>query len=351
MRLCRPVSPPESLLVLDKNRRNITLELEIPADNRSFNHIATRVKALAPDSEVESLLIDSLKETDVWLRDSYLLLYLNSNSGFRLCKSSKLVAGEGCRVEAVFNLLPYLYLESLDINLLLVYVTRSEYALFEYRGFSVTEIDRGKSEVPKKIRGGGWLGFEENRFRRHADEHIRVHLGRVQEEIERLMDSHNPDGLVMVCPPEMKKTIEQNLNHNVRQKLLFVLEGINIFDVRKLNELLLYRLKEMREAEIGKLIAGADASGKLITDRASAFEVLNMSNIDKLVVPLKPAEDRAYMCAADGLGFATSERCPACGREMDVSGSADLLLVFLALKKGVEVHVSESTGFAAVKLF
>lgn len=351
MRFNKLSRPPEPLLSIGETASKITFGLEVDSGQRSLSSLLTRVKACAPNNQIEESVTDFLRTNDLWLKNNYILLFLNPNGEVVSFKSSRISAGSGCWQDAVYNLIPYLYLENINLHLIVAFITRAEYAIFNYQDHRLSIIEENQSDVPKKIKGGGWLGFEENRIRRHTDEHVREHLEHAFNRIEELMDDGEADGLVLAHPAEMKKMIGAVMRHSLKEKYLFALEGIDLYSPKEMEQMLLQKLKELREEEIKKMIIEAESSNRLVRDRATVLEMLNMGNIGKLILPLKTSDEKAYLCSKDLMISAAHESCPVCVKQMDRRGNVNLLLAVTAIKKGIDVHITEKQSLAAVTLF
>ncbi|MBP1766204.1 MAG: Peptide chain release factor 1 (eRF1)-like protein, partial [Candidatus Aminicenantes bacterium] len=83
----------------------------------------------------------------------------------------------------------------------------------------ISLLDTLKSEVPSRVREGGWQGYESKRIERHIDAHLHDHFKKAALKTFDLFKKNTFDWLFLSCKEEYRSNFEPLLHPYLKERL------------------------------------------------------------------------------------------------------------------------------------
>lgn len=208
---------------------------------------------------------------------------------------------------ATFEILP---------SWILIVLNRAKCSIAKYQGGKLLSYETFKSEVPSKVKKGGWFSLEEKRMRRHIDEHVRWHIKEMFDRAKKISNGFEFDGFIIGTHHHDEEIIKEMMPQKIREKFIdFVnlepgTKEEQVLDV--LNSLFEERRKKYEREKIENLMDAVSSTQKAVLGLTPVLRAANLSAIEELVVTIdfhKPG----FVCKKDGFLKASSGSCEICG--------------------------------------
>lgn len=191
-------------------------------------------------------------------------------------------------------------------------------------GISMGEIkalDEITSDVPGRVREGGFEGTEGKRIERHIDAHLQDHFKKTAQRTFDLHKTHAFEWLFIGCEDNHCADVEAHLHSYLREKVKAKLKAhVNDPAAKVLQEVLETeaRLKKAEEEEtVQKLVAELERGGLAASGLRDTIHRLNQFEVQSLVVThnfSKPGR----ICPAHKILYLDELKCPICDKKTDV---------------------------------
>jgi peptide subunit release factor 1 (eRF1) len=172
-----------------------------------------------------------------------------------------------------------------------------------------------KSEVPSRVREGGWQGYESKRIERHIDAHLHDHFKKASLKTFDLFKKNHFDWLFLGCKEEYRSELEPLLHPYLKERLKGWLKtDSNNTEDRILKQALEMerKLKAEEEAALAQaLVTELEKGGKAVSGMKEVLRKLNTWEVQSLILTRYfVAEGRTcpkcHYLSVDEL------RCPVC---------------------------------------
>jgi peptide chain release factor subunit 1 len=218
---------------------------------------------------------------------------------------------------------------------------RQEARWYEIFMGEITLLESLKSEVPGRVREGGWQGYESKRIERHIDAHLRDHFKRVSLKSFDLFRKNQFDWLFIGCKDEYRSDFEPLLHPYLKERLKGWLKtDSNISQDRILKQALEMEKKlraEEEEALVQSLISELEKGGRAVSGMKEVLRKLNTWEVQSLVLSRHfAAEGRA--CPKCHYLYVDEVRCPVCQVKTEKVEDVVHESVHSALDKKVQVR-------------
>jgi peptide chain release factor subunit 1 len=192
---------------------------------------------------------------------------------------------------------------------------RQEARWYEIFMGEITLLDSLKSEVPGRVREGGWQGYESKRIERHIDAHLRDHFKRAALKTFDLFKKNQFDWLFVGCKEVYRSDFEPLLHPYLKERLKGWLKNdSNISEDRILRQSLEMEKKlkaEEEEALVQSLISELEKGGRAVSGMKEVLRKLNTWEVQSLVLSRHfAAEGKA--CPKCHYLYVDEVRCPVC---------------------------------------
>ena len=223
-------------------------------------------------------------------------------------------------------------------------ISRREARWYEVTMNEIRALDELESDVPSRVREGGFEGTAAKRIERHIDAHLQDHFKRTAQRTFDLSKKHPFDWLFVGCEDNHCPEFEPHLHTYLRDRLKARLKArVGDPPSKVLQEVLEVeaRLKKAEEEEtVQKLVAELERGGLAASGLRDTIHRLNQFEVQSLVVThnfSKPGR----ICPAHRILYLTELKCPICDKKTEVVQDVVDEAIETVLKRGGMVkHVT-----------
>jgi peptide chain release factor subunit 1 len=167
-------------------------------------------------------------------------------------------------------------------------ISRREARWYDVTMNEIRLLDELESDVPGRVRDGGFEGTSAKRIERHIDAHLQDHFKRTAQRTFDLSKKHPFDWLFIGCENNHGPEFEPHLHTYLRDRVKARLKArVGDAPARILAEVLEVeaRLKKAEEAEtVQRLIAELERGGRATSGLRDTIHRLNQYEVQTLVV-------------------------------------------------------------------
>jgi peptide subunit release factor 1 (eRF1) len=208
-------------------------------------------------------------------------------------------------------------------------------------------LDQLQSDVPSKVKKGGFEGTESKRIERHVEAHLLEHFKKVARSTFDLFQAHNFDFLLLGCAEENRTELEYHLHPYLKNKIR---NGLKLRPDASPDQVLqesnkLEKMLKKREEDslLLKFVSELEKGGLAVSGLRNSLRSLNSGEALVLLVS-RDYSSPGRLCPRCRLLYIEEKTCPGCQKPTEAV--VDILdeAVELALdkKSGVK-HISPSS--------
>jgi peptide subunit release factor 1 (eRF1) len=218
---------------------------------------------------------------------------------------------------------------------------RQEARWYEVFMGEIALIDGLRSDVPSRVREGGWKGYDSKRIERHIDAHLHDHFKKAARKTFELFKKNRFEWLFLGCKEECRSEFEPLLHPYLKERLKGWLKT-NSSDTedRILKQALEIEesLKAEEEAELTRtLISELEKGGRAVSGIKDILHKLNAAEVQTLVLTRNFAKE-GKICPKCHFLYVDSLRCPVCQVKTEKVQDVVHESVHAALDKNVRVR-------------
>lgn len=222
-------------------------------------------------------------------------------------------------------------------------VNRREARWYEIHMAEIRLLDSLTSEVPKKVKKGGFEGYESKRIERHIDALLMEHFKKAAQKTFDILKQNHFDWLLLGCDDQFYPQLEPLFHSYVKDKLKGRIKARPRTEApRVLEECLTLEEKLKREEEealVKKFMAELERGGRAVSGLADTLRKLNTFEVQHLLIAHNFSKPGRVCPGCHGL-FSNEEFCPACG--MKTESVADIV------DEAIEVALSRNIPLTQV---
>ncbi len=307
---------------LDTDKRRITKK-EI---NLSFKNLLSKNKARIDDFDLgrekkESLFQDLEKIRRFFNRNS--ISYKSSGLAIFSCSKKDFWRifnlPDPPRNMIVFDHNPYVRPLSAILDeyhsICALLLDRREAIWYEIFMGEISLLQNLITDVPPKVREGGWEGYESKRIERHIATHLHEHFKNTGRLTFDLFKKNHFDWFILGCRDEHWKKFEPLLHPYIKNKLKGrIRTKPNDSPDKVLSESLKLEktLKKKEEDEIvDRLISELEKGGLAVSGVKNTLKKLNRGEVQTLVV-MRNFSKQGRICPKCSFLYLDESRCPSC---------------------------------------
>ena len=192
---------------------------------------------------------------------------------------------------------------------------RQEARWFEIYMGEITPLETLSSDVPGKVRQGGYRGYESKRIERHVEAFVLDHFKKTAQRTFDLFKKDQFDWLFLGCEEESRAEFEPFLHAYLKERLKGRLKskpGDPPDKVLKEAVDLEIKLKQSEEDELVlKLIAELERGGRAVSGVRETLKHINVNDVLALFVTHNFSKDGA-ICPSCRFLYLEEKICPSC---------------------------------------
>jgi peptide subunit release factor 1 (eRF1) len=202
-------------------------------------------------------------------------------------------------------------------------------------------LDELESDVPSRVREGGFEGTSAKRIERHIDAHLQDHFKRTAQRTFDLSKKHPFEWLFIGCEDNHGPDFEPHLHAYLRDRTKARLKArVGDAPAKVLQEVLEVeaKLKKAEEEEtVQKLVAELERGGLAASGLRDTIHRLNQFEVQTLVVThnfSKPGR----ICPTHRILYLTEPKCPICDKKTEIVQDVVDEAIETVLKRGGTVR-------------
>lgn len=176
-------------------------------------------------------------------------------------------------------------------------------------------LERLTSDVPSKVREGGWQGYESKRIERHIDAHLHDHFKKAAQKTFDQFKKNQFDWLFLGCKEEYRAEIEPLLHPYLRERLKGWLKtNSNDSEDKILRQAIEIekKLKTEEEVELVQtIVTELEKGGRAVSGIKDVLRKLNAAEVQTLVLSRHFALE-GRLCPKCRYLYVDEVRCPVC---------------------------------------
>jgi peptide subunit release factor 1 (eRF1) len=197
---------------------------------------------------------------------------------------------------------------------------RQEARWYEIFMGEISLLDTLKSEVPSRVREGGWQGYESKRIERHIDAHLHDHFKKAALKTFDLFKKSQFDWLFIGCKEEYRSDFEPLLHPYLKERLKGWLKTDSNGNEDKILKQALEMEKSLKskeeEALAQSLVTELEKGGRAVSGLKEVLRRLNIWEVQSLVVSRHFAAE-GTACPKCHYLYVDELRCPVCQVKTD----------------------------------
>ncbi|MBN1222041.1 MAG: hypothetical protein JXB23_02240 [Candidatus Aminicenantes bacterium] len=225
---------------------------------------------------------------------------------------------------------------------------RKEAKWYEIFMGEIALLKQIKSDVPSKVREGGWEGYESKRIERHMASKLHNHFNNVAKLTFDLDNKHKFDWFFLGCIEEYCKELDPLLHPYLKKRLkgrVKVKPGDAPDSILKEALALKQELKQQEmDLSVRDFISELKKGGLAVSGMKNTLRKLNRGEVQTLLIAQNFSKPGRH-CPRCELLYVDEARCPACQRKTEMLVDVIDEAVVAAIEKGGRVaHVNPPSG-------
>jgi peptide subunit release factor 1 (eRF1) len=199
-------------------------------------------------------------------------------------------------------------------------ISRREARWYEVYMGEITPLDRLASDVPGRVKKGGYEGNESRRIERHIEAHVLEHFKKASRMTFDIFKKNHFVSLFLGCEDDSFPILEPLLHAYVKDRLkgrMKAKPADSAAAILKEAEEIENGLKTDEESEVvKKLIAELERGGRACSGVRETLQRLNQFEVQTLVVTHNYSKE-GRVCPNCKFLYLEDEICPVCRRKTD----------------------------------
>ena len=184
----------------------------------------------------------------------------------------------------------------------------------------MTHLDSLRSDVPSKVRKGGWEGYESKRIERHISAHLHEHFKTAAQKTFDLFKKNHYEWLFLGCADENFADLESLLHPYLKARLRGRLKAKpGDSNDKILKEALGLEEKLNHEDELAtvvRFVSQLERGNLAISGVKETLRALNQGAVQSLVVTHNFSRE-GRICPVERCLYIEDLRCPSCQRKTE----------------------------------
>ena len=198
---------------------------------------------------------------------------------------------------------------------------RKEAKWFDLFMGEISLLEQIASDVPSKVREGGWEGYESKRIERHIATHLHDYFKELAEKTFILFKANRFDWLFLGCNDEYSKEFEPLLHPYLQKRLKARLKskpGDSASNILKEASALEKKMKDQEEKQIlSHFISVLEKGGLATSGIDDTLMCLNRGEVQTLLITRHFSKPGRACPKCDFL-YVDEIKCPSCQRKTEI---------------------------------
>jgi peptide subunit release factor 1 (eRF1) len=181
-------------------------------------------------------------------------------------------------------------------------------------------VDQMTSDVPSRVREGGWQGYESKRIERHIDAHLHDHFKKAAQTTFELFKKNQFDWLLLGCKEEYRSNFEPLLHPYLKERLKGRLKVNSSESEDKILKQALEVEKSLKQEEEAALaqsfVSELEKGGRAVSGIRDVLRKLNIYEVQALVLNRNFSQE-GRSCPKCHFLYVDELRCPNCDIKTD----------------------------------
>jgi peptide chain release factor subunit 1 len=230
---------------------------------------------------------------------------------------------------------------------LVILVERSKARLFEVYAGEIVEYSDVLDDVPRKVKMGGYGGYEERRIERHIEDHVRRHFKRVADVAFELSRRYSHDAVILLGSEQNTNEFRHYLHITLQDRVArTAVEEFNA-NLRDVLDRVMAMDRELKQTEdkllVERLFNQVNSGGLGIVGLDSTIRALQQGQVNFLVVE-EGYEKDGYRCVECKSLSTRNGACDYCGGTTQVIPDIIEEAVQECITQGCQVKYINVTG-------
>lgn len=212
----------------------------------------------------------------------------------------------------------------------------------------VVTLEQIFSETPRRVRTGGFAGYESGHIERHIDNEAMRHYKRTAERLQEIVETRGLEQIVIGCRDETWSELESHLHPYLRQRLLGRFSADPAMttpsEIREQVERIAQEQQASeREALVREVIGEAQRNGRGVVGLRNVLLSLERGEVQTLLLSHDFAAPGVECRNCGHLDSRSTSQCDVCGQETTELENLLDALVTSAIRNGAVdiVHISD----------
>jgi peptide chain release factor subunit 1 len=247
-------------------------------------------------------------------------------------------------IDATFYVRPLDAIIDRYSRMCVVLLSRREACWYQVVMGDIKLLDSLTSDVPARIKEGGFGGTEAKRIERHLDARLHDHFKKISQTTFDLFKKHGFDWLLVGCEDNHHGDFESHLHNYLRERIKGRMKSrVSDAPAKILKEALEVesRVKKVEEEDVvQRLIAELERGGRAASGLKDTLNRLNLFEVQSLVVTHNFSK-QGRICPSHKFLYIDELKCPVCQKKTDVLLDVIDEAIETALKRGCTVkHIT-----------
>lgn len=219
-------------------------------------------------------------------------------------------------------------------------IKRKEARWYEIYMGEIRALDSLTSDVPKKVRKGGFEGYESKRIERHIEAHLLEHFKKSAQKTFEILKQNHFDWLFVGCDDQFYPQLEPLFHSYVKEKLkgrIKARPGTEESKILKECLELEEKLKKKEEEElVKKFVSELERGGRAVSGLSDTLRKINSYEVQNLLIThnfSKPGK----VCPQCHALYLNEDLCPSCQVKTELTADIVDEAIELALNKNIPV--------------
>lgn len=180
----------------------------------------------------------------------------------------------------------------------------------------ISLMEEMESDVPGRVKEGGWEGYESKRIERHIGALFHEFLKKITSKSFNILKNNDFDWLFVGCQDEYYQEFNSLLHPYLKERMKAKLKVNPSDSNNKILKQVLKLKKKLKEEEqndmISRFVSELEKGGLAVSGLKNTLRSLNRSEVDTLLVT-RYFTMPGKMCSKCQLLYADETKCPVCG--------------------------------------